>query len=404
MAFISEIKYGGNGEGAGDEFIEVTLLPGEDPADFVLSLYDADGTLRANTSSFFASGEFSMQDVIDAVGGNPGSSPSGVGGLDLQVLTHPDNPDATLFVIPVSISRNTTNRNAEAAALTDVSTGTVLDAYDFGAGSNSGTFTEGAAAGATPVATSNANINNSVQFDPAGNSIVTTPDPTTSVICYCDGTLIETLDGSVTAVENLSPRDVLATADGRYLPLRQAFKRIVPVEEMLAHPNLRPVRIRQGALGDGLPTRDLWVSRQHRFVVRSSIVQRMFDRAEVFVAAHQLTALDGVDVVMPKSPITYWHLLLDEHAVIIANGTPAESLFVGTYWLSQHDTVDVIDFSDFTGTLRSSQMARLVPPAPRQRRLIMRHQKNNKPLVSPAARQTAAPRQTPLATAIVKAT
>ena len=50
----------------------------------------------------------------------------------------------------------------------------------------------------------------------------------------------------------------------------------------------------QGALGNGLPRRDLLVSRQHRMLVRSSIAGRMFGDKEVLVAAHHLTALPGV--------------------------------------------------------------------------------------------------------------
>ena len=113
MAFISEITYAGYGEAAAGEYVEVTLMPGENPADFTLSFYDADGTLHDGASSFFASGEFTLQDIVDAVGGIPGTLTSSVGGLDLQVAYHPDNPAALVFIIPSTLSAGTTTASAE---------------------------------------------------------------------------------------------------------------------------------------------------------------------------------------------------------------------------------------------------------------------------------------------------
>jgi len=47
MARISELHYSNayaSGDG-GAEFVEVALQPGEDPADYVISLYNNDGTV-----------------------------------------------------------------------------------------------------------------------------------------------------------------------------------------------------------------------------------------------------------------------------------------------------------------------------------------------------------------------
>ena len=49
MAFISEIHYRSVDVAQSDpssfEFVEVTLAPGDDPADFVVSFYDTHGVL-----------------------------------------------------------------------------------------------------------------------------------------------------------------------------------------------------------------------------------------------------------------------------------------------------------------------------------------------------------------------
>ena len=53
----------------------------------------------------------------------------------------------------------------------------------------------------------------------------------------------------------------------------------------------RPIRIRAGTLGNGLPEADLIVSPQHRVLVRSGIARTLFGADEVLVAAKQLLAL-----------------------------------------------------------------------------------------------------------------
>ena len=52
-----------------------------------------------------------------------------------------------------------------------------------------------------------------------------------------------------------------------------------------AYPKVQPVRILAGALGHGMPQRDLLVSRQHRMLVSSAICERMFGLEQVLVSA-----------------------------------------------------------------------------------------------------------------------
>ena len=42
---------------------------------------------------------------------------------------------------------------------------------------------------------------------------------------------------------------------------------------------------------------DLYVSPQHRILVRSKIAQRMFDEPEVLIAAKHLLELEGIEIV-----------------------------------------------------------------------------------------------------------
>ena len=377
MAFISEIKYTGFGEASSNEFVEITLGPNDDPADFTISFYDADGTLHAAPSSFFAAGEFTIQDVID-ITGNPGSSPSGVGGLDLEVTVHPDNPDFIIVVIPADLARGTTGISSEAVALTDTSTGTVVDAYDIGSGSNSVTFTEGAASGATPTPTVNGP---SIQIDYLGNISTSTPNPgSASTICLASGTRVMTITGNM-AVEDLTPGMLLKTYDGGYKPLRASFYLHADQDTMNGNVQLKPVKIPAYSLGSCLPRHDLYVSRQHRMILRSSIVERMFGVKEVLVAAHVLTDLPRIEFSKVNDNLDYYHLLLDRHEIIYAEGAPTETLLLATETktLIPEDALAPI-IEKYPLIKHADDAVRLIPRLKQQRTLIQRHLKNHQPV------------------------
>jgi hypothetical protein len=75
-----------------------------------------------------------------------------------------------------------------------------------------------------------------------------------------------------------------------------------------------PVRIRVGAFGPGRPVRDLLLSPEHSLLVDGVLipVTRLADGGLV-------ARDDGFAVV------TYWHVELDRHDVLLAEGVPAES-------------------------------------------------------------------------------
>ena len=69
----------------------------------------------------------------------------------------------------------------------------------------------------------------------------------------------------------------------RWIGTRQMSK-----TDLEAHANVRPIRIKAGALGQNLPERYLTVSPQHRIVVNSKLVRRLHGEDEVLVAAKHL--------------------------------------------------------------------------------------------------------------------
>jgi hypothetical protein len=150
------------------------------------------------------------------------------------------------------------------------------------------------------------------------NTIINPPPPPV-IVCYAKGTKILTNHGYV-AIENLDKNDVVATRgtihkeDTIYGP--SEWKRIV----WLGHYTIKtakdakPVCFKAGALGDSIPTEDLYVSPSHGIVVDGRLV-----------LAKEL--LNGETIVQDyaEPTVTYYHLELDKHSAIVANGVIAES-------------------------------------------------------------------------------
>lgn len=149
-----------------------------------------------------------------------------------------------------------------------------------------------------------------------------------TVTCFAKGTLIQTGSGEK-RIEDLRPGDMIVTRDHGLQRLDWIGSTYLDTERLDLQPNLRPIMIRKGALGPNAPARDLVVSPQHRVMVRSRIVQRMFDTDEILVAAKHLVGLPGIEILNPAIGITYYHLLFSRHEIVRSDGAWSESLFTG---------------------------------------------------------------------------
>lgn len=148
------------------------------------------------------------------------------------------------------------------------------------------------------------------------------------VICFSAGTMIATPDGEV-PVEQLCVGDALCTWDGDVLPVRWIGRRHLSWWDLAVNPQLRPVRIFAGALGGGLPRTDLVVSPQHRVLLEGPKIDLWFGASRVLVAAKSLVDGGHAQFESQVDHVTYFHLLLDGHQILRANGAPAESLLLG---------------------------------------------------------------------------
>ena len=143
------------------------------------------------------------------------------------------------------------------------------------------------------------------------------------IVCFAAGTLIDTPAGP-RPVEQIAAGDAVLTRDRDAQPVRWSGARRVSAAAQIANPRTRPIRIRAGALGPGVPARDLRVSRQHRILLADPDTGN-----EVLLAAIKLVGRPGITRDDSCMALDYHHLLCPRHEILSAHGVPAESLLLG---------------------------------------------------------------------------
>ncbi|MEM9248165.1 MAG: Hint domain-containing protein [Pseudomonadota bacterium] len=154
--------------------------------------------------------------------------------------------------------------------------------------------------------------------------------------CFTPGSLILTDRGDV-AVEALSVGDRVVTRDDGVREIRWVGRKSLTASELRMQPRLRPVLVKAGALGDGLPARDLCVSPNHRFLIGGAASFLHFGEPEVLVAAKHLLGRPGVTHV-PLGAVTYLHIMFDRHQVVLSDGAWTESFQPGDLSLQGVET------------------------------------------------------------------
>jgi hypothetical protein len=153
---------------------------------------------------------------------------------------------------------------------------------------------------------------------------MTLPTPDTEITpCFTTGTRIATPKGE-RKVEDLQVGDVVVTRDNGLQEIRWTGRRAMTSGDLSRAAHLKPVLIRQGALGSNLPERDMMLSPNHRVLVANDKTALYFEEREVMVAAKHLTGVQGVDVVA-STGTTYYHFMCDHHEVVLSNGVWTES-------------------------------------------------------------------------------
>jgi hypothetical protein len=130
--------------------------------------------------------------------------------------------------------------------------------------------------------------------------------------CYCRGTHILAVRGEVT-VENLAIGDCVATRNGPR-PIRWIGRRFYDGRFIRGNREVLPIKIAAGALAHGVPARDLWISPEHALYLDGVLVP-----ARLLVNGMTITQADAVE------QLEYFHVELDSHDVILAEGAAAET-------------------------------------------------------------------------------
>ncbi|MBY6122287.1 Hint domain-containing protein [Mameliella alba] len=144
---------------------------------------------------------------------------------------------------------------------------------------------------------------------------VTIDTSTPYTFCFLAGTSITTPAGEV-PVEALRIGDPVVTASGKTVPVKWIGHQTIR-KTMFTRPECAPVRISSGALGNGLPRTDLFLTSDHGLIIDGLVINA---GALVNGDTIRFTALSE----MPGT-FTYYHVETEAHDVVLANGVPAET-------------------------------------------------------------------------------
>ena len=177
-------------------------------------------------------------------------------------------------------------------------------------------------------------------------------------VCFLRGTSILTSLGA-TRVEDLAVGDLVVTAKGTSLPIkwigRQHFKQDAGLRWDKA---ILPIRISRFALDDRNPQSDLYLSPNHALFIDGVLIPAIY-------------LVNGASIVqaMPEGveDIDYFHIELETHEVIFAEGAAAESLLITndreTFADLTHDKFD--NFVEHERLYTAKGIPPMTPYAPR---------------------------------------
>lgn len=145
---------------------------------------------------------------------------------------------------------------------------------------------------------------------------VLTTGPTSTIsfaaACFASGTRIRTRRGEV-AVEALVVGDVTINPWGEHLPVTWIGHRHVVTDRHPRPWDVQPVRVVAGAFGPGRPVRDLVLSPDHAVFLDGLLIpiRHLVNGATIRQEA--------------VASVTYWHVELERHDVLLAEGMTCES-------------------------------------------------------------------------------
>lgn len=141
---------------------------------------------------------------------------------------------------------------------------------------------------------------------------ITINDGGGTVPCFAAGTHVLTPDGEM-PVEALRPGMTVLLAHGGEAPVTWVGSRNVDLDRHRAPETMQPVLVEAGAIADGMPRRDLLLSPDHAVWIDGFLIP-------VKALANGATIRQ-----IARRAVSYYHVELPEHAVLLAEGLPCES-------------------------------------------------------------------------------
>jgi fibronectin-binding autotransporter adhesin len=131
--------------------------------------------------------------------------------------------------------------------------------------------------------------------------------------CFVNGTLIRTERGDV-PVELLAVGDRVVTLSGSLRPIRWIGYRDLDLTRHPAPRCVQPIVIRTHAFGGGIPNRDLFLSPEHAVLTDGGLVP-----------VRLLVNGASIQRVSERRRVTYYHVELETHDILLAEGLAVES-------------------------------------------------------------------------------
>jgi hypothetical protein len=164
----------------------------------------------------------------------------------------------------------------------------------------------------TPYGTITTGMTLSVTDGIVGSPTTDTTTSVSSIACFAAGTRIATPRGAV-AVERLREGDKVLTVSGKARPIQWMGRRTLDPNRHTTPERVKPVRIAAHAFGQDRPRRALLLSPDHSVFIE-----------DVMIPIRHL--INGSTVVQIEVPsVTYYHIELESHDVVLAEGLPAET-------------------------------------------------------------------------------
>ncbi|CAN7635348.1 Hint domain-containing protein [Rhizobium rhizogenes] len=137
-------------------------------------------------------------------------------------------------------------------------------------------------------------------------------DTLTFTSCFLRGTLIRTPEGDI-PVEELRVGDLVITHKG-VADIRWVGRRRLDPKAIDKPRDTLPVRMMAGSIAENIPERDLFISPDHCMFLEGSLIPAKFLVNGTTIT--QETALD---------PFEYYHIELEQHSVVLAEGAQTET-------------------------------------------------------------------------------